>query len=394
VLTTTSSARTHACSGVRVIRISPGWLHLVVHTIRRLIRPGSARSVTPDLLPASTFGLNWRGRLMARTVALVGTLSFPDLRASWNPGAMRALRRLVAARRPDVVVTSHEPASVLSLGFAARRMGVPWVADLGDPILAPYTPPRWRGVARRLERRVCKTADMVMVTTETYRDALIEQRGLASAHCTILRQGFHAAPPNVDECAPADFDPERLELLFTGQFYTFRRPTSLLNALAALEGVRLTVISMVPDPLLVEACARLCGKLRVLGPLPHRCIAAWQARADVLVNIGNRLPMQIPGKLFEYFGSGRSVMHLSHGDPDESARLILERRRGWVVQDEPHSIRTQLLELQAAWREGRLESGLDLSREAVLDFSWPSLAGRLDDALAKAVDEYSRRKLI
>ena len=128
-----------------------------------------------------------------------------------------------------------------------------------------------------------------------------------------------------------------------------------------------------------------------MGALPHRCIHAWQARADVLVNIGNRLPLQIPGKLFEYFGAGRGILHLSPREPDESARLVLERKRGWVVRDAPEAVAEQLLQLHVAWRRGELDSGLDLSRDAVIDFSWPGLAGRLEAALEATAGRLSRR---
>src|SRR5690606_34252120 len=83
----------------------------------------------------------------------------------------------------------HEPATTLPLGLEARRCGLRWVADLGDPVLAPYTPARWRRRARRLERAVLAQADHVLVTTEETA-ALLRARHAGAAPLTVVPQGF------------------------------------------------------------------------------------------------------------------------------------------------------------------------------------------------------------
>src|SRR5690554_2668241 len=110
--------------------------------------------------------LNWRGRMVDVAKRFAGLFLFPDVRAEWTPWAQRALRRLLVEIRPDVVVTSHEPASTLPLGMSAQRLGFAWVADLGDPVCAAYTPRRWRRRALALEARVTASADYVLVTNE------------------------------------------------------------------------------------------------------------------------------------------------------------------------------------------------------------------------------------
>ena len=52
----------------------------------------------------------------------------------WLPPAYRALRRIVAESRPDVVLTSGPPQCVHLLGlWLKRRYGMSWVADFRDP---------------------------------------------------------------------------------------------------------------------------------------------------------------------------------------------------------------------------------------------------------------------
>src|SRR5690606_39301354 len=105
------------------------------------------------------------------------------------------LPRLLGEVRPDVVVSSHEPATTLQVGLQAARGGFRWVADLGDPVLAPYTPRRWQGRAGRLERDVLREAEHVLVTTPATRELLCDRHGADPRRVTVVPQGFDESVP-------------------------------------------------------------------------------------------------------------------------------------------------------------------------------------------------------
>jgi hypothetical protein len=61
----------------------------------------------------------------------------PDVRSEWLHWGLSAARAAVAARRPDVVIASHEPGVDLAIGHRlACEYDLPLLADLGDPMLA------------------------------------------------------------------------------------------------------------------------------------------------------------------------------------------------------------------------------------------------------------------
>lgn len=70
------------------------------------------------------------------------------------------------------------------------------------------------------------------------------------------------------------------------------------------------------------------------GPVPAARAQALQAGAQVLLNIGNLAENQLPSKIFEYFATGKPVLHLSMTDNDPSLPwmerypLALVLRRG------------------------------------------------------------------
>ena len=316
---------------VVVHRTFPGPLGWAVAGARRR---HAVRGPDSNEAPAITVvGLNWRGRLAEAAKRLAGLVLFPDVRAEWTPWARRALRRLLVEIGPDVVVTSHEPASTLPLGMLARRLGFAWVADLGDPVCAAYTPRRWRRRAWALEARVSALADRVLVTNEATRALLVERHGQDPHRCDVLPNGYddRRARGDRDETDTVSFDAERLELVYAGRLYGYRDPAPLLRGVAASDGVRLTLV--VPDPPPTDdaetVAATAGGRLRVLGPQPHARVLRMLERADVLVNLGDRgQPVRTPAKLFEYFGIERPILHVHSEGADAAAGLLEGLRRG------------------------------------------------------------------
>src|SRR5690606_10713067 len=329
-------------------------------------RRGGADRAGPVAAPRSATRLNWRGALVDAGKRLAGLLLFPDVRAEWNPWARLRLRRLLHDTRPDVVVTSHEPASTLSMGLFARRRGFPWVADLGDPVCAAYTPRRWRKRAWALEARVCALADRVLVTNEATRALLVERHGLDRERCVVVPNGYddrriREDREDVDRVA---FDADRLELVYAGRLYGYRDPAPLLRAVAASEGVRLTLV--VPDPPPADAAGTIAssvgGQLRVLGPQPHARVMRILESADILVNFGDQgQPVRTPAKLFEYFGIERPVLHVHSDGADAAADLLDRARRGWSCMGDADSLVALLAELRRRKREGTLHQGLALA---------------------------------
>src|SRR5690606_22417405 len=273
-----------------------------------------------------------------------------------------------------------EPATTLELGLRAHAAGFRWVADLADPVLAPYTPPHWRRRAQKLEADTCRRAAAILVTTPSARD-LLAGRCNGHAPIVVLTQGFDDARAPAEASGGAADDTATLELLYTGSFYSFRSAGALLRAVIATPGVRLNIATIhAPDEVL-EAARRHPDRIRLLGFLPHLAALDWQRRADVLVNLANQDPSQVPGKCFEYMGAGRPILHIGDAPGDAVAGEIAARQLGWVCAPGESAIAAELLRLQQLHAGGRLHAGLRLDRDGVAEFGWSHLAGRLDALL-------------
>lgn len=327
-------------------------------------------------------GLNWKGRAFEQVKRLAAYFTFPDIRGEWEPWGRNALKAALQEVQPDIVLSSHEPATTLRLGLLAQRMGYPWVADLGDPVLAPYTEWRWRLTAYRLERAVSASADLVTVTASKAAELLLGRHGGDPSRVVVLTQGFDdcLCDPGADYAAEL-FDGRCTELLYTGSFYGFRRADELLAAVLATDGVRLNVASVRVPEELQRAAAAHPDKVRLLGFVPHRDIIRLQRRADLLVNISNDCPTQVPGKLYEYMGACRPILAISTTPNDASQQLVRTLGRGLICDNDRASITRALSDFMARHREGAAGPAFDLRREPVEAFGWGRIAKVLESHL-------------
>jgi len=351
---------------------------LAARQARKLRRARPYASTSVSSTHAAVAPVNWKYRLVQRAQRVLAGSLFPDERGEWRPWARRLLQRLLQELSPDVVIASHEPATSLELGLLARRLGFPLIADLGDPVLASYTPRRWRRKSSELERQVCAQADGVLVTTQSALQLLAQRHG-DRHRIHVLTQGYddRMAPPDVD--MPSVFEPGRMELLYTGTFYRFRRPEALIEALRGLDGIRLSIATPAAPPALLQACRDTPHQFRLLGLLPHARALALQRQADVLVHIANDEPTQIPGKLFEYLGAGRPILYLGSRD-QAAADLLIQANAGWVVDNDVDRIREAL----GSMVELRRGAGLP-AVNPVTAFGWSRIGMQLHTLLEEVV---------
>lgn len=355
-------------TGAEIHRVFAGPFVGVSSYLRSL---AAAPVSAPASRPPSGPGL--AERMYRRLRRVLDFLVFPDLRSEWLPFANRAGSRLLASRRFDLILASHEPGVDLLLGLRlARKFALPLVSDLGDPVLAPYTP-RWRrGLHRALENRVLRASASVLVTNEATRELLCGRHGVDRSRFTVLSQGYSEGGGGDAAAAPRPAGLP-LTLFYSGSLYRgLRSAGSVFDALSRIEGVELTIAGDAG-----EEGVPTGGQVRYLGRLSHAEVLEWQRRADVLLSIGNAGTVQVPGKLFEYFGARRPVLHVATDPADACVGLVGSLRRGVCSAADPAQIAAALTRLRQLKLDGQLDSSFELGLESVQEYSWKRIGGRL-----------------
>lgn len=143
---------------------------------------------------------------------------------------------------------------------------------------------------------------------------------LAACRDKIFPAGFPVLEP-VPEPAPAAPDGRR-HCTFCGTLYKgLREPGPALALFAVLDDPAWALDIVGPGWAAFEgerarAQAALGTRLCTNGPVPRAEAAALEARAEVLLSLGNAMDNQLPSKLFGYFATGKPVLHLAASERD------------------------------------------------------------------------------
>jgi glycosyltransferase involved in cell wall biosynthesis len=208
---------------------------------------------------------------------------------------------------------------------------------VGDPFCflertPPNNPLLYRRLNHRVEERVFAAASAVAVTTAATRERYAL---LFPAHAKKV----HVVPPLLPPLAEGEAvagEPvlgrgRGLRLVFAGTLYRgIRSPAALLDLFAALLetplGGRLELHLLGGAELAAAALARRPERLRKAvffhGLVDHGRAVRAICEADVLVNIGNDTPYQLPSKVVEYLSAGKPVLNLVRDGADSSAAFF------------------------------------------------------------------------
>lgn len=411
-------------------------LEQVPHAAERVHR---VKGATPLDLPAAGALSRFYRRWMASAAGWLSPwIWLPDNKKGWIEPAFGKAVELLARLRFDLIYATAAPYSNLLL--AARlgeRTSLPVIMDLRDDWLDSHLiryPTRWHyRRMRAMERQTLSQARAITVVNEGYRRALLE-RIPDSPDITVIPNGFDhddfaiSSPPDRPAATPATVTPTtvavsttpaatrrpasgsggafeegpggtvlatgRFTLLHNGLFYGRQQPDALLHAVAgALErrpSMRRDLCVVFQGDFfdrhrVLASRLGLDGLVESTGGLPHSESVRGLLRADALWLTVPEQPNaehHTPGKLYEYFGSGKPI--LAFTSAGVAHELLTRYGASWIVPpSDGVAAQTALLEIHDAWLQGRMPTP---------DVKWASqfdrreLAARLHDVFLKVLD--------
>ncbi len=279
--------------------------------------------------------------------ALLTRVVVPDAYLlSWAAWAIPPVRRLIAERRIECVITTSPPDSTHLVGLGLGRSRPAWLADFRDGwafegLREPFPTALQRRLDAGLERRVVATADGVLASTRVMADYFEARYG---AHGAVVPNAWDTdLEPDVASASPPRLDPDHVNLVYTGTLAGIRGhdDRGLLAALRRLASedpdtsrrLRLVIAGRLTDrDTRMLAGDDLAPLIQVVGALPRATAVALQRRGDALLLITSHHRSIAHGKLFEYLAAGRPILALA-GD-NEPARIVRETQTGEVVDPE------------------------------------------------------------
>lgn len=310
-----------------------------------------------------------QGILSQLSIFIRGNFFIPDARKFWVKPSLNFLKEYLTENQIDVLITTGPPHSLhlIGLGLKKELPDLKWIADFRDPWtqisyhtqlkLTPFAKKKHQ----RLEKEVLSNADLVLSTSFTDRDNF-KKLGAKKVEC--ITNGFDS------EINTKIVSTEKFTLSYIGMLEVLRNPVKLWKALIDMideipefkENFELKFVGKISDDILnVLNKTSLKENIVNKGYLSHQESVEEMLNSDILLitNFENEKSKGIiPGKLFEYMASGRTILsigpkhsdveiilketesgqHFYHLEKDEIQAFLIREYSSWKIKNEKKKI--------------------------------------------------------
>lgn len=293
---------------------------------------------------------------------------------SWSISAFIVSGRIIKKQRPTLIYSTGGAYAAHIAGYwLAKWYGIPWIAEIHDPMLFEGQPitPRRRKFIVWLESKICKHAALVWWFTE-------EAMERAKIRNPQLGQRGHWVFAGVDGPQFQRIPYEKRESLVIGHFGSLSESRNLQEFLSAManflardparaQQVRLHIyggsmdeisanaISRFPHPEVIQNFGRIEADPKS-GESGRTQILKRMNSADCLLLLHGTVPFceeYIPSKLYEYLWTQRPVLALVHNNP-QLTQLLHDMHQWAVDAQNIDEISATLEEIYLTWLRDEL----------------------------------------
>jgi glycosyltransferase involved in cell wall biosynthesis len=349
-----------------------GWEPMILSAHPRAYavqNPSQLASIPSELIVKRAFALDVKRHIGIKE-RYPGVLALPDRWSSWLLGAVPAGLSLIRKHRPQVIWTTFPIATASLIGLVLHRLtGLPWIADLRDPIMQSTYPTAklQRKAFGWIEAQTLKHCTLAVCTTHSAMQAYRTRFPTLADKFRVIENGYDEdglSAHGADSSAAVPAANRRITLLHSGMLYeTGRNPSAFLRALATLKregkasAATLRIVLRAPgdvEPIEKMVREHDLGDIVEIAPaIPYREALREMLAADgLMIFQGKHYNAQIPAKIYEYFWARRPVLGLVDA-AGETAHVL--RSAGFdslVAMDQPDAIAAALEQFLEQIRQG------------------------------------------
>ncbi len=267
---------------------------------------------------------------------LRGNFFIPDARRGWNRYAIAKAKEIISSRKIDCIVTTGPPQSTHLIGLSLKRqLGIKWGVDLRDPWTDIYYNEkmlRTRWAEKRdakLEKQTLQEADFCITVSKGFVELF---KGKVERDYELITNGYD------DEIGQLHAEykaPDKLIISYTGTMAESYHPDVIFNALSKLKfPFELRIAGNVSAGITTKIKNSTFSSSAVfLGYLPHEEVLMEMRQAHLLLLITPKVKNSegiIPGKLFEYLGTGNPILAISDDSTSDVGLIIKATKSGKV----------------------------------------------------------------
>ncbi|WP_158089161.1 glycosyltransferase [Cognaticolwellia mytili] len=285
----------------------------------------------------------------------------PDRWGTWIPFAINLGKKIVKRHKPDVIwSTFPTPSANIIANSLAKYSNKPWVADYRDP--APYihtTNGKWLDqVHKKIDNLTFKNAQKLVFATQASKE-LYQSHYQCHDKFEVIENGYDEnnfiKAKALEASHPELFNKHKFSLYYAGGLYpNGRDPRPIFQAIASLNSHQ--HLSKDNFELIFQGAgdgkefSDLLKKLEInhivsfLKPTSFLLALVNMTRANALLLIqDSRFNLQIPGKIFEYFRTGKPLI-IKTDKLGATAQLAMDNPLCHIVESQ-HEIEELIVKL-------------------------------------------------
>ncbi len=283
-----------------------------------------------------------------------GNYFIPDPRVTWVKPSIKYLKKVIQKNSIDAIITTGPPHSMHLIGLGLKKeIRIPWIVDIRDPwskldFLNTFNlSDKSRSKYKQLEFEVMKHCDRVIGTSYSMHEMLVN----------VDRNKFFTVTNGFDE---NDFPKKQhsshksqsneIVMYHAGLLNNLRNPSNLWDAIKRHNSqngkkIKLHLCGTI-DPLIQKEVTSLEGmEVKLEAYKTHQDVLEDYRKSDVLlllVNKSDNSKVNIPGKIFEYFASTKTIIGFGKKD-DDAIKMLKEA--GMTTFDYEEEIDSEMFEL-------------------------------------------------
>ncbi len=287
-----------------------------------------------------------------------GNFFFPDPRKGWKKFAVAKAKELIASENIDAVITTGPPHSTHLIGLELKNtLNIKWLADFRDPWTDIYYYKDFypmsitRSLESSMEMKVLQQADLITTASPGFSKLLANKLGDDSKLMPITN-GYDSDDL---ELGTLNTVSKQIVITYTGTVTSKYPLRTLVEAISSMDveaqkRVTLNIVGKMDEGCeALLSAENLHANVNMPGYVSHSEVMGYLKNSTHVLLL---IPMLkgnegiIPAKLFEYIGSGKTILGIGPR-PSDAAEIIEENGFGkfftpnqfielrkWLVDDE------------------------------------------------------------
>lgn len=267
----------------------------------------------------------------------------PDGTIDWYRPAKDAIKHNIGKLKDcSCILSISSPYSAHFVSrFASKLLGIPFVMSYGDPWI--YEPKRKRGVIRHfiekhLEGDLIKDAAKILLITQWNKQKYQELYNIPEEKILTFHIGY-------DQEDVLDIHYERkgdFRVLYGGSLDPVHRdPEPYLKAMRSILGIK-TDIFCNDNPKVQDYIRdyHIEDKVSLKPLIKASEFNRMMYNYDALLLFGNKTPFQVPGKVFTYIATGKTIIYIKNNSyvDDGTEEVLRKYGNAIIVQNNSEDI--------------------------------------------------------